>query len=73
MKFFFVLWLFFSLALLTLSHFSCFFFGGGGGVYITREFDRFLHRGNTKILTAKFVSLGDVFILQFSKLIKAFP
>ena len=69
MKFFFVLWLFFSLALLTLSHFSCFL----GGFYITREFDRFLHRGNTKILTAKFVSLGDIFILQFSKLIKAFP
>ena len=50
-----------------------FFLFGGGGVYITSEFDRLLHRGNTKILTAKFVSLGDVFILQFSKLIKAFP
>lgn len=36
---------------LTLSHFSCFFWGGG---YITREFDRFLNQGNTRIFNNQF-------------------
>ena len=60
--------LFLGSIVLTLSHFLGFL----GGGYITREFDRFLHRGNTRILTIKFVSLGDIFILKFSKLIKPF-
>ena len=51
--------LFLGSIVLTLSHFLCFFFW----FYITREFDRLLNRGNARILTTNFVSLGDIFTL----------